>query len=247
MRRGKKDITPIENENVKIISIVMLISVLTILLLILVFTCVKVSVFPQYDFPGSIDSWINAAASIAGGALAFGGVWWTIKFQNQSRIEDLERRDSEKLNERKILYKPILSCSIKTYSSQKGSYALTLLISNLGRGEAKNVVVSFVSNYPNDIAMFSPNKKISILPTNKSTNFQCFIFDSKSKMEFENDGVAYMDKLSPPKYKIFDLYFRIIYTDLFDDEYTYIFTVPVNNVKNGLLMDIVDEDYFSED
>lgn len=225
----------------------MLMSSIIILLLILTFACIKVYIFPQCDLPGSIDSWINASASIAGGALAFGGVWWTIKSQNEARIEDLGRRDSERLYEKKILYKPILSCSIKSYSFENGPYFLTLLITNLGRGEAKEVSVSFTTNFPDDIAMFSPNKKISVLPIGKTNEFRVCAFDSKSKIKFESDGVAYMENLSPPKYKIFDLSFKINYKDLFDDEYIYSFVIPVNNVRNGLLMDIVDEEYLSED
>lgn len=213
------------------------------------FACIKVHILPKCDFPGSIDSWINASASIAGGALAFGGVWWTIKSQNEARNEDLERRDSEKLYERKILYKPILSCKIKVGPSEKGkgAYHLMLLITNLGRGEAKNVDISFTSNYSDDIHIYSPNTKISILPTGKSFEFHCFMYDSKSKMNFKNNGIAHMDELSPPKYQTFDLYFRMTYTDLFNDKYTYIFAVAVKSEKNLLLMDIVDEEYFSED
>lgn len=41
------------------------------------------------DFPGTVGEWITGLSALAGGALTLGGVWWTLKDQEDKRIKDL--------------------------------------------------------------------------------------------------------------------------------------------------------------
>lgn len=66
-----------------------------------------------------LDAFVTVFSTVAGGSLAFGGVWWTIIDQNRQRKEDQARRDKEKKEDQAkrdrerrqelaIQYKPIL-------------------------------------------------------------------------------------------------------------------------------------------
>lgn len=195
------------DNNCGIIFIVSLVSII-ILCSILTTSLLKQHFFP-YDFPGTIDSWISASASIAGGALAFGGVWWTIKDQNKKRKEDLEKRDREKKEELAIQYRPLLECinnnDVKFQPQIKDNILFGyLFIHNVGRGEAINIHVSSISDSvlfyeTNNTKCTGKNASISYLPIKNETAFP-----------FKYVGVL------PEVNKTIKLQFHLKYTDLYD-------------------------------
>lgn len=75
-----------KSELLKLILIILII-VLFLALFILVFSwaCYILPI----DFPGTVGDWIAGLSALAGGALTLGGVWWTIKDQEDKRIKDL--------------------------------------------------------------------------------------------------------------------------------------------------------------
>lgn len=145
MNKNKKRI---DEENGKNIIIITSISALLILMLILILASIKIYFFPILDFPGTMDSWIGASASVVGGALAFGGVWWTISNQNKKRKEDLI-----------IQYTPLLNFSFSgTKVMKSGIIFSKLVISNDSDSLALNIKYS--SYFPkNEKAIVFPNKQ----------------------------------------------------------------------------------------
>ena len=139
-----------KNNSCKIV-VIMIFSTILILIGILTLAYLAKS-FILIDIYGSMDTWINATASVCGGALAFGGVWWTIKSQENIRKEDL-----------KIQYRPVVKSNICDLVDEENnlipqikcignlSYSLNLGIKlfNEGRGELLNGHIENVENTEN--------------------------------------------------------------------------------------------------
>ena len=114
------------------------------------------------DFPGTVGEWVTALSTLAGGALTLGGVWWTIKKQEEQRAEDFriqEKRRKEDFdnqeNQRKqdlaIQYKPIIDITRDTshddyfnecyVHEELNELYFPIIITNIGRGEALNITI----------------------------------------------------------------------------------------------------------
>ena len=105
--------------------------------------------FIPYDQAGNVLTYYGA---IVGGGMTLGGVAWTINDQNSKRKKDQLQRDKEQTRELKLKYKPIIFFSdsdvkdltghIKVENSKLHMY-FTIQLKNIGRGEAKKVVIDF--------------------------------------------------------------------------------------------------------
>lgn len=87
----------LKKEILKLILIIFSIIIL-LALFILAFSWVCYNL--PIDFPGTVGDWISGLSALAGGALTLGGVWWTIRDNENKRREDLA-----------IQYRPILKIS----------------------------------------------------------------------------------------------------------------------------------------
>ena len=87
----------LKKEILKLILIIFSIIIL-LALFILVFSWVCYNL--PIDFPGTVGDWISGLSALTGGALTLGGVWWTIRDNENKRREDLA-----------IQYRPILKIS----------------------------------------------------------------------------------------------------------------------------------------
>lgn len=183
---NKRTKTRIDEEDGKNIIIVTSISAALILLLILLFASFKVYLFPYIDLPGSMDAWIGASASIAGGALAFGGVWWTISNQNKKRKEDLL-----------IQYEPLLNFSFsKTEVMKSGIVFSRLKISNDSNSTAFNI--NYSANFPKQgyAIVFPEKQNFHNIPSHKSQFLSIIICKPKKRISANqfSDIIPFSDK-----------------------------------------------------
>ena len=83
------------------VKFILLLTIATVIIAITILLFCWVCYLLPIDFPGTVGEWITAFSALAGGALTLGGVWWTIKNQEDKRREDLS-----------IPFKPIITLTI---------------------------------------------------------------------------------------------------------------------------------------
>lgn len=135
------------------ISMLLLTIFIAILILAFCWFCYELPI----DFPGTVGEWITALASLAGGALTLGGVWWTIKDTEAKRKEDMyaSQKPFLKIASTKSEYSPNDFCSnakwkIKIYinynenstnfTAIKNNFLTKIELKNVGLGIAKNIL-----------------------------------------------------------------------------------------------------------
>lgn len=152
-----------------------------------------------------LDAFATIFSTIAGGALAFGGVWWTIMDQNRQRQEELERRDRENMEElerrnkeRKeelaIQYKPILELAgmLETYAEmyyRKLNFVRSFRLSNSCTKKYEELVktgstIELVFKLSNVGRGCLANTKIIEYSIKKADIFNECILDWKGNMSF---------------------------------------------------------------
>lgn len=112
------------------------------------------------DFPGTVGEWITALSTLAGGALTLGGVWWTIKKQEEQREKDLAIQY-------RPFFRPIVPMKIDGNSFEENAFPsnstehsfetnytkdIIVKIKNSGRGEA------IIKDITNDISISQTDK-----------------------------------------------------------------------------------------
>lgn len=85
------------------------------------------------DFPGTVGEWITGLSALAGGALTLGGVWWTLKDQEDKRIKDLA-----------IQYKPYLNLD-KQLDDYENMYYRDLKFATSYYGDLSNTNPEYIT------------------------------------------------------------------------------------------------------
>ena len=150
--------------------------------------------------PGEESQWIGFFGSVIGGSLTLAGVWWTLKYQDKKRKEDLA-----------VQYRPIISIDVSLHEIDKNDeHGLVLKIDeyNIGRGEAINVCGK----------MYDNNQLIATL------NPAPFIPSNMNKTISETLLDVIFDYTNIPSHQLF---IEITYTDLYGI-YQYKFTSRID-------------------
>ena len=158
-----------------------------------------------YDYLGFIGS-------IIGGLLTLIGVYYTVQAENKRWKIENEKRDKEILDNKKILYKPIIVVKNivnsgssynedKNYSTLKFKYS----IKNVGRGEALNVKIH--CNVRNESLLYPNNQEKYMIPKDSTLSFEESVqVLSKGKKKLTVNYVLikieYEDFLNSCKYKL---------------------------------------------
>lgn len=148
------------------------------------------------------DAWIGYYGSVLGGALTLGGVWWTIKEQDNQRKED-----------KRIEYKPIIQIKNHYKDAIINNNILTVYyeITNIGRGEAKYIDFNLqpyffkennIDKYPLKLLQYQITN-LDILNINETKNIRVNI--DVSPIDFENYN------------KLINLQIKLSYKDLYED------------------------------
>lgn len=72
------------------------------------------------DFPGTVGEWITALSTLAGGVLTLGGVYWTIKHEEQER-QNMTQRQMELLDKEDFPF-PIFDLSYTNKETKKSLF-----------------------------------------------------------------------------------------------------------------------------
>ena len=160
------------------------------------------------------DAWIGYYGSVLGGALTLGGVWWTIKEQDNQRKED-----------KRIEYKPIIQIKNHYKDAIINNNILTVYyeITNIGRGEAKYIDFNLqpyffkennIDKYPLKLLQYQITN-LDILNINETKNIRVNI--DVSPIDFENYN------------KLINLQIKLSYKDLYEDIIYYTNNIFKNN------------------
>lgn len=127
--------------------------------------------------PGEESQWIGFFGSVIGGSLTLAGVWWTLKYQDEKRKEDLA-----------IQYKPLCSIEIldkgkEHFHINKDGYyifSIPFRLKNIGRGEIYISDIIIKRKLNNDYIRISPYKRnIGLLvPSEYYDSFISFSLDN---------------------------------------------------------------------
>lgn len=104
--------------------------------------------------PEDARVWLTYYGAIVGGGIALWGVAWTINYQRLSRKEDLAIQFKPMV---KFIKHSKLKCSV----SKKG-YEVNLNIVNIGRGEIKDLKVSYLNSIIKELLILPVKEKALI-------------------------------------------------------------------------------------
>lgn len=206
------------------------------------------------DFPGTVGEWVTALSTLAGGALTLGGVWWTIKKQEEQRAEDFriqEKRRKEDFdnqeNQRKqdlaIQYKPIIDITRDTshddyfnecyVHEELNELYFPIIITNIGRGEALNITIK---TYFSKSIQYKTRKN--------------FLYKEKKFQDFIIVPIKYLQQTSYTKddgdvsecYKL-NYFITVEYSDAFNNKYLDTFKIEFEISKefNIFLQDNIEK------
>ncbi|WP_300630824.1 hypothetical protein [uncultured Thomasclavelia sp.] len=189
------------------ISMLLLTIFIAILILVFCWLCYELPV----DFPGTVGEWVTALASLAGGALTLGGVWWTIKDSNKQRRTDLI-----------VQYKPILVCSSNKIKDMNGEMLyINIIFENLGRGEAVDVNLQyFQKNQKNEYALHPFNISEDILAPNCKFTFSGALLRNNNH-EINNNVLKQKEVLPIENDKNFNFTASLSYKNPIDNNIQY--------------------------
>lgn len=185
------------------ISMLLLTIFIAILILVFCWFCYELPV----DFPGTVGEWVTALASLAGGALTLGGVWWTIKDNEKARK-----------NDKRLEYKPILFLEPiydKWYFINKNTLSAYFELKNVGRGEAYDIDYDckcyFIDAETNkkkeiDCKRIIHSKSDIFIPNSEDTKYLTIIID-----------IEKID-LKEQEYKLIEYEIYLHYRDLYKEE-----------------------------
>lgn len=159
------------------------------------------------DFPGTVGEWITGLSALAGGALTLGGVWWTIKDNNDQKKNELSIQFKPYL---KLLNSPvkITDENILNEIFYSNHITKTIILQNSGRGEAivTSTNISSLDNIPKSMINISCSLAENYINTNEETKLNLEIYSDDFYSLITKDKIK-------TKYKI-----KINYTDLFKNK-----------------------------
>lgn len=206
------------------IRFILLLTVTTAMIAIVILLFCWICYLIPIDFPGTVGEWITSFSALAGGALTLGGVWWTIKDQENKRRKDLS-----------IQYMPLITCdeykvvtnnveddilgaiSTSVYSTFKGKISnsnlkeikIILKLTNHGRGEA------LVTNLKSGLAIY-PSKDDNFINEIHDNPLDHGIIMMSISQSKNINLILSFDKTKPiPKKMIFAIY--LTYFSHFDN------------------------------
>ena len=206
----------LKKEILRLILIIFSIIIL-LALFILVFSWVCYNL--PIDFPGTVGDWISGLSALTGGALTLGGVWWTIRDNENKRREDLA-----------IQYKPLFELQNITLEKDSTEPTLKLAfdIQNIGRGEAQDFKIECNKDLFNSEDEEQNNcfKKDIILAGNTVwSEFYIQITDSDPSKNIIINGHDMRDILS------YNIIITITYSNMFGDLYKQLVHIPASYNK----------------
>lgn len=173
-----------------------------------------IGIFSKEDATLFLNYYGTIVSGLTGGALTLGGVWWTIKKQEEQRKNDLA-----------IQYKPIIDITRNTSNDndfnenyvheELNELYLPITITNLGRGEALNIIIK---------NCFSKNILFTIRKN--------FLYKEKNFHDFIIIPIKYLQQTLYTKadgkvsecYKL-NHFITIEYSDAFNNKYSDIFQI----------------------
>ena len=142
-----------------ILSVALLI-IFYIVIPILPFIQSSIGIFSKEDATLFLTYYGTIISGLTGGSLTVGGVWWTIKKQEEQREEDLANQ-----------YRPVLSNITKYYdvSLVKDCFSISITLKNVGRSEITNFMYTIMSN---DASVTTFSQQRSFLAKNDTVNIK---------------------------------------------------------------------------
>lgn len=192
------------------VKFILLLTIATVIIAITILLFCWVCYLLPIDFPGTVGEWITAFSALAGGALTLGGVWWTIKNQEDKRREDLS-----------IPFKPIITLTIpeigdtyrnnpyrdfnRNYEEEKTVLPICFKLKNSGSGKAFNLsyseaYIKFSNTLPIETQLDVSGPTIGSLDINQEMEIR-FKFINIDRIPFDNTE--------------FTIVFSINYTDIY--------------------------------
>lgn len=131
-----------------------------------------ISTFTRILDYGSFDGLLSFIGGLTGGIFALLGVYFTIQSENEKYRKDEQRKEKDRKEEFKLIYKPIISIEFK----EEKEFSYLFEIKNIGRAEGMNISIVALIN-KNKIAL--RNNFHTIIPSGMSYELEVIKYYSQ--------------------------------------------------------------------